>query len=186
MDASAYYNTYTHLATLEPRPVFLERNPAPAHVVSPVWFENKMFGETYGAELAANWIVSPRWRLTGGHTWFRAAMHRTRESLLNDTELAVEGNSPRHRSQLRSQWDLSKNWQFDSSAYYVGRLVSQNIPSYTRLDARLGWRPRPSLELDFVVQNILKRRHLEFISEERILPPTEIGRSAYAKITWHF
>ena len=54
IDLAAYYNDYDNLQTTEPAASFAEATPAPAHVVSPLIYENLMHGETHGLEVAAN------------------------------------------------------------------------------------------------------------------------------------
>jgi hypothetical protein len=49
----------------------------------------------------------------------------------------TEGSIPSQQAQLRSNVNLPWHWQWTTSAYFVGRLAAQNIPSYTRLDTNL-------------------------------------------------
>jgi len=55
------------------------------------------------------------------------------------------------------------------------------------VDARLGWRPRPGLELSVAAQNLFDDRHPEFASEGNLnIHTTESPRSVYGKVTWRF
>jgi iron complex outermembrane receptor protein len=96
----------------------------------------------------------------------------------------AEGDSPRHQIQFHSLLSLPSNFEADAALYYVSSLVNQQTPSYTRIDARLGWRPTESIALSFAGQNLLGR-HAEFAGRGTVLP-SEQKRSAYGKATWRF
>jgi outer membrane receptor for monomeric catechols len=67
----------------------------------------------------------------------------------------------------------------------VDRLPNQKVPSYARLDARLGWRLAESVELSVAGQNLLDPCHFEF-GPAYMLNPTQAKRSVYGRITWRF
>ena len=54
----------------------------------------------------------------------------------------------------------------------------------SRLDARLGWRPLPSLTIAVVGQNLLTDHHAEFGGGSS--GTTEIERSVYGKVVWRW
>jgi iron complex outermembrane receptor protein len=54
------------------------------------------------------------------------------------------------------------------------------------LDARLGWRAAPDLEIALVGRNLLDDSHPEFGSETLAISPTEIERSAFVTLQWRF
>jgi len=64
--------------------------------------------------------------------------------------------------------------EFDASVYQVGRVGQLGgeasdileVPSYARVDARLGWRLGEHSELSLGVQNLFNDRHLEFLSAD--------------------
>ncbi len=186
IDVAAYYNEYTDQQTSEPAAPFFEPTPLPAHYVFPSTYENLMHGETYGVEIAANWKVTDRWTLSPGYSFER--IHMETSPLSQDTETAseTEGSNPDVEAQLRSHVDLSPSLKWDSSAYFVGRLVAQGVPSYTRLDSGLTWRWKEGVSLSLVGQNLLRDHHVEFLDYTGATRSTLIKRSAYAKITWKF
>jgi len=53
------------------------------------------------------------------------------------------------------------------------------VPSYTVLDARLGWRINRRLDASLLVANALDRRHVEFSGAA-----AELRRSALVRLTW--
>jgi hypothetical protein len=87
---------------------------------------------------------------------------------------------------LRSNVNLPWRWQWTTSAYFVGRLTSPKIPSYTRLDSNLEWQPSERLTLGVVGQNLLRNLHQEYAGPDLTVLPSLIQRSAYARITWRF
>jgi iron complex outermembrane receptor protein len=100
--------------------------------------------------------------------------------------LYAEGSSPVHSAQLRSHLNLAHGIAWDASAYFVDRLKSGDIPSYTRLDTGLTWRFTEGLAMSVVGQNLVKDRHLEFLDDSETVNSTLVKRSAYAKLTWQF
>jgi len=68
----------------------------------------------------------------------------------------------------------------------VDSLPALGIPSYITLDARLGWRPTPNIELAIVGQNLLDNQHPEFTPTFIPTRQTEIERGVYGKITLRF
>lgn len=185
-DFAGYYNRYTHLADLVLASPFLQPNPPPAHVILPAVFSNGLQGDSHGAEIAANWNVTDKWRLSSGYTWLVESLWLAPGApppAQNDTSV---GDIPRNQFQIRSYLDLPGNLEFDSSLEYVGRLPAEAVPSYERFDARLGWHPKPALQFSVVVQNLFDGDHVEFLQTELGEQPTAIPRSAYAEIIWHF
>jgi iron complex outermembrane recepter protein len=83
---------------------------------------------------------------------------------------------------------LPAHFEFDTVLRYVDNLAeigrsSPSVPSYLTVDLRLGWRPRPDLELQLVGQNLLDNQHPEFGAPGS---RHEIPRSVYGKVTWKF
>jgi hypothetical protein len=115
-------------------------------------------------------------------------MHLHRDALSQDltTAAGTEGGSPHHQAQLRSHVDLPGKWSWNMSAYFVGRLWAQGVPSYTRLDTNLTWQPAERFSITVAGENLLKDHHLEYMGPDSLILPSMIKRSAYAKIAWQF
>jgi iron complex outermembrane receptor protein len=84
---------------------------------------------------------------------------------------------------LRSQFNLPHRTEFDTSMFYIGRLLDQSVPAYTRLDLRIGWHPLESVDLDLVGQNLLAPRQLEFLNNTGIVA-SYATRIVFARLTW--
>jgi iron complex outermembrane receptor protein len=180
-DIASFYNVYDDLRTAERGQPKFVMTPSP-HVEVPLRLANRMHGETYGTEIAANWKVTDSWKLGAGYTWLNMGLHNTG----NDTtaEGAVDDN-PEHQFHLRSYLDLPHHFQFDTAIYYVDRLARQNAPAYVRLDVRLGWQPTPNFDFSIGIQNLLDDRHPEFGTSTGA-HATEVERNFYGKLTWRF
>ena len=192
-DVAAFYNVYHHLETGDLGTPYLEQVPAPPHLVLPMVLNNNLKGEAHGVELATNWNVTNRWKLSGTYSWLRVRVNPTGSApALEDTRST--GESPAHQAHLRSYLDLPRKLSLDAALYYNGSLSAAEgvlarpgVPAYTRLDARLGWRPAQDLEVSVGLQNLLQARHPEFYSiEALVIPGNQVGRSIYGKVVWRF
>ena len=173
LSLAAFYNQYDDLRSLEPL------NPPAAF---PVELSSGLRGRSTGAELTAEWRVTPAWQLRAGYTELR--VHSEPQPGVPDrgTDRTV-AHDPNHQLLFRSLLNLTARWEFDTTFRYVGPINNQSVPAYTEMDAQLCWRPAPAWELSLDGQNLLHRRHSEFN-----LPGSrrEIGRSVYGQATWRF
>jgi len=186
LDFATFYNVYHDLRTLEPRTPSIQTTPQP-YLLVPLIFANDMHGQTYGAEVSADWSVVDRWRLSGSYSWLD--MRLQLDPLSHDTSSATAAadQSPRHQFKVRSYLALPGRFDFDSSLYYVDRLPALNTPAYTRVDARLAWHATESFELSVVGQNLLDERHFEFMgAADQLSLSSQVKRSVYGKVTWWF
>jgi len=174
-DLATYYNVYQSLATYQMGTIYFAAEPIP-HLVLPEIVENGASGDTYGAELSAQWRPVDYWRLMASYSWLHM-------SLAPDDSTA--GDSPQNQFQIRSYLDLAHNIDFSSALYFVDRLPNQPAPSYFRLDIGLNWRVSKSWEIGVFAQNLTDGGHFEF-SSFTTGAHIEIPRSIYGKITWRF
>jgi iron complex outermembrane recepter protein len=184
-DVAAFYNHYTERHTQEPGVPFFEANPPPLHLVLPTVTRSNISGETHGFEALSQWKLTSFLNLSAGYSLFEIHLHASQNSQDFTTAKGSEGSTPRHACQVRSEVSLPYKLEFDSAVYYVSRLPGPQIPSYARVDARLGWRPTERLETSIGVQNLLDPRHFEFGSGD-FVTATQVGRNAYGKLTWRF
>ena len=108
IDIAAYYNDYDNLATTEPSTSFLEATPAPPHLMQTLTYQNLMYGETHGLEIATNWKAARRWTISPGYALEQLHMHTDPTSVDTITPLFVEKGAPHQSAQLRSHVELRK------------------------------------------------------------------------------
>jgi iron complex outermembrane recepter protein len=185
IDISTFYNQYRDLRSVEPSVPFAVTGPVP-YTEIPLVYGNLLHGTTEGIEATAHLKITDRWTLSPGFAWLKMHLRADSISLDATTAADIEGSIPRHQAQLRSSWNLSHGFSWDTSIYFVDGLPAQQLPSYTRLDTRFSWRPWERLELSLVGQNLLKERHVESNDTHTGVNPTQVERSAYAKVSWRF
>ena len=184
LDVALFYNEYDKLRTSAPGTPFLDPSPFP-HFVFPRTIANESDGETYGGELAVDLRPLDTWRLQATYSYLRIQLHGKTG---NDPSAEIdEGMSPQQHASIRSLMDLHKDVELDLAVRYVDSLPALGVPYYVAVDARLGWRPRPGLELSVAAQNLFDDRHPEFAPEGNLMiHTTESPRSVYGKVTWRF
>jgi len=186
VDSTVFYNRYRDLASLEPGTISIETDPAPPHLVVPNYLSNGLHGETHGIELFANSRVTSRWTLSPGYSFFSMHLHRFAGSQDVTDAGRTEGSIPDHQAQLRSSLNLLHNLQWNASLYFVNRLPTPAIPSYTRLDTGVIWHAGERISLNVTGQNLLKNTHSEYSATDSSVNSGLMRRAAYAKIVWTF
>jgi iron complex outermembrane receptor protein len=194
LDLTVFRNRYRHLAAAEPDEIYFEEIAGALRAVIPTLLRDTFDGRSVGAETFLEWKPLERWSLSASHSVLslstqpsqaRPGGATTADGRSGPVRAVLDGATPRHQGQLRSALNLPRGWEWDSTFYAVGSLPNPRVAGYGRIDTRLGWRGRNGLEISFVVQNLLDRRHIEFLSEDLRIP-VERRRSGYAKITWSF
>lgn len=183
IDLTSFYDHYEDLQTTEPGQPFLSANPVP-HLVVPVFYANEMHGTGYGGEFSLGWKPLGRWKLDAGYSFLHQVLHLNPGSQ-DPAALLSAGDNPRNQFQARSQLSLPHGTEFDTSVYYVGRLVDQSVRAYTRLDQRISWRANDHLEFDVIGQDLLAPRHVEFSNNSGLIP-SYVTRKIFVRLTWRF
>ncbi len=186
-DVTAFYNSYNDLRTVAPRAAlpFPETDPLPPHLVVAADAGNMMEGETYGAELFADWWPLDGWRLRGGYSYFEINLDLPASAPAGTLGLGADGASPSHQFYLRSHADLPYDLELDANFRWVDELPSIGVNDYGTMDLRLGWKPREDLELSLVGQNLLEDKHVEFGPSEFFqISPGAVQRGFYGKLVW--
>jgi iron complex outermembrane receptor protein len=185
VDATAFYNRYDNLHSLQTQNPTFVTSPLPPHVLINAPWANTRRADTYGFEVAANWNVAPNWRLAASYTWLTLLVHSSSSDRSPQTESSIEDNVPRNQAQVRSYYDITKDLEFNAAAYYVETLAGPGVPGYVRVDLGLTWRPKPDVELSVGVQNLLDDRHPEF-GGQFATESTEMQRMIYGQFSVRF
>jgi iron complex outermembrane receptor protein len=134
---------------------------------APTQIENLAWGQVWGVEGWGTVDVTKGWRLSAG--WLELRKSLEADPAAGAGSVANLGNDPRRQWSLRSNLDISSAVQLDAVVRYVAALPEPYVPSYTALDARLGWRISNGLEASAYLQNLGADGHTEF-------GPTEASR----------
>jgi iron complex outermembrane receptor protein len=152
-------------------------------MVIPITQINAMHGHTYGTEIVFNYQVSQWWKLVASYTLLKMHLNSHIESDEPDTQ---EEGSPENQFQVHAFLTMPWNMEFDSALYYVDHIGSNDIPSYVRLDIRIGWEPTKKVNISLALQNLLDDHHPEYSTRVLGLKQSEVTRSIYVKTTWLF
>jgi iron complex outermembrane receptor protein len=173
LSVATFYNRYHGLRSLE------QVNPPAAF---PIVIGNGQDGESFGAEVTADYWLTKGWRLRAGYTELR--IHIWPNPGSTDTSRgAAESHAPDRQFFLHSSLDLPAHLSLDAAFRDIGDIANQQIPGYGELDMRLAWQPVPKLALSVVGQNLLHDHHAEFGT------PTgrrAIKRGVYGSVEWRF
>jgi iron complex outermembrane receptor protein len=123
-------------------------------------FGNAHSGTIQGVEAWADYRASARWRLAGGAD----LIDKDLELEPGAVPIALEqhqGDDPEYQAFLRSSFDLSADLELDLVLRRIGSLPAPEVPAYTALDLRLGWRRGDGLELWVAGRNLLDSQHAE-------------------------
>ena len=172
---ATFYSRYHGLRSLE------QVNP-PAPV--PLVIGNGQDGESYGAELTADYRATDRWRLRAGYTELRVHVWPNPGST-DMSRGATESQAPDRQFFLLSSVDLPAHLGLAAWFRAIDDINNQVVPAYAELNVTLTWRPTSKVECSLVGQNLLHSRHREFGAAAS---PTrrDIQRGVYGAVAWRF
>lgn len=184
-EVAAFYYRYADLRGVLPPgpPLFSGINP-----YLPLDLTNTIGAESYGLEVAVDWLPLPNWRLQANTSLFHIS---SRDALPGAVGGEFSDATPGHQVSLRSSLDITPKLQWDVWLRRVGKIItsseaSATVPAYTSLDMRLAWKASRDLEISLIGQNLLESSHLEYISQNIYSIPVKIERGVYLKADWKF
>jgi iron complex outermembrane receptor protein len=174
-DATIFHNRMRDLIGTVAVPPFVDPS---RRMIIPYTSANSRSGSANGAEFLLADSFAGIWNVALGYSFFA-------QSLIGDKGLGATSNigrisAPRHQMQLRSSLQLPRQFELDSSAYYVGR--NGSVPAYLRLDGQISCQASRRWGLSISGQNLLRARHVEF--ESALGTPSQ--RTVNGKVTWRF
>jgi iron complex outermembrane receptor protein len=164
-----FHHDYDYLRTTETNPAGF------------ITFDSLMEGRSSGIEAWGSWQAAQRWRLSAGWT----AMHqklRLKPGSRDVNATRVAKRDPAHTFQLRSIYGFDDRRDLELTLRKVAGKSFPDVPAYTALDARFGWRIRPGLELALTGEN-LTGSHAEYGT---IVYRAEIERRLGVKLMWEY
>lgn len=166
---TGFYTEYDRLRTLE------QDTP-----LSPFTFRNNAEGRTHGLEIWGDWRPLHKLKLTAGVVFQQVDVDSPPNLLLGSN---FDDNDPSKYGMFKISYDITPDHLLDAVIRYSGRLSNPDVPSYTSMDVRYGWKINPDLELSVIGQNLLDSGHPEFSS---VIARAEYDRGLFAKLQWYF
>jgi len=166
---STYYNLYDDLRSIEIAPGgFL-----------PLRWGNQMRGRASGVEFWSDYQALPWWRLSASLTVMDERF-RFKAGASRILGLAQAGNSPKYQASLKSAMNLGEKVTLDAMLRYVSALPDPRVPAYVELNGRIGWNLTERVQISVVGQNLLHKRHVEYVQG------AAIPRSVMVDLQWRF
>lgn len=182
VDVSAFFHDYTDLRSLQQGNAYIDSSLSEPVLILPLSFRNTMAGTSHGLEAAADVRLGTSTRLRLHYAYL--------EVDLKDFSAAFaereEGTSPAHQAYLNIRHDLGQRLSLDGALRYVDALSAPDVKAYAELDARLGYRPVPDVDLHIAVHNALSSRHQEYAPVSLHSSPALIERSLQLGVTWRY
>lgn len=187
-EVAAFYYRYADLRGVIPGNGLLLYQGNPLYPYFPLDLTNTIGAESYGLEVAVDWLPLPNWRLQANTSLFHIS---SRDALPGAVGGEFSDATPGHQVSLRSSLDITPKLQWDVWLRRVGKIItsseaSATVPAYTSLDMRLAWKASRDLEISLIGQNLLESSHLEYISQNIYSIPVKIERGVYLKADWKF
>ena len=188
IDISTFFNEYTRLRTWE--------GPSNSSAIA----ANMGKGNSHGFEVSGKWQATDKLLLELSYDYLKlktSLKHSSTDSTSIvssvDSLKISEGQSPKNQLRFRAFYNITSNLEFDNMFYFVDSLPTgagnpsnqKGLPSYLRIDTRIGYQPTKAWDLSFGIQNILNHRHREF-KPSMYNRQIEVGRMFYAKIVWQY
>jgi len=177
---STFYNLYNDIRSAN-------YSSSPATFNFPIVYANNLKGETYGAELTADYQVLDWWRLHGGYDLLKENIYvKPGQSDINDAHNEIA--DPEQQVFLGSSMDLPWHTELDVNARWIDSFGINNgatiavVPDYFETDVRLAWHLTKHWEVSVVGQNLLHDRHQEY-GYPGSSSTEEIARSVYGKVS---
>jgi iron complex outermembrane receptor protein len=172
LSVSGFYNSYDKLRSIE---------ISPTPTLLPLVWGNGLAGETYGADIWADYQVTPWWRLSASFDELieHFAVKPGNIALLGVAEL---GDDPQQRASLRSSMNLGPAVTLDGELRYVSALPDPHVPAFVEFNTSIGWNVSDAVRLSLSGFNLLHARHLEFPASEANAVP----RSFAVGLQWRF
>ncbi|MEZ5356575.1 MAG: TonB-dependent receptor [Bryobacteraceae bacterium] len=185
VDTTLFTNGYDRLRGAVLGTPGTETGPGGPQLVIPLYLDNIGRGRTWGVEVASNWNLAERWKVSANYSHLAGNISAPRafDQLRPGDKPSL--TSPAHMIQARSLLDITRKVAFDANAYYISKIPETAVPAYTRIDARVAWQINAVAEIAAGVTNLQAARHLEFVADD-LSESSHIRRAAYVRLTWRF
>ena len=142
-------------------------------------WKNEQTGKSQGIEVSSEWRIAEKWRVSSSYTWMDMSLDGGNET--------YEESTPANQFQIRSYMDITRTLEINSAIYYYDPVPQYDIPSLTRLDIGVTWRPKNNMEIRLWGQNLSDREHQEYGDDPIVAASTsEIQRCVYGSLSYKF
>lgn len=176
-DATAYYNEYSHLATLEQQstPVVYQYD-GEEYTIYPLEFADTRDGQTCGAELAVAIHPVAPWSLKLAYTVEYSHFDDTDES--GDSPF-LYGSYPHNQCSALSIWNVTPRFIFSQWLRYIDNDTEGNLPAYFDLNLNMVWDISRYWDISLSGEHLLSPdiQEAEGVS---------IPRAFYLKLIWSY
>ncbi len=180
-DISIFYNNYDDLRTAADPESTVIVDDEGTYIELLGIANNDLEGVTYGFEAAMEWQVRDNWKLIGAYSYMEMDF-----DFSGQLEEFLNSFYARHQGSLQSRLNLPNNVETDFWLTYTDEIAVQEQPEIWDLSLRLGWQPTSQWQLDLVGQNLLHRHKKQLTSEVISMVSTEIERSVFLRMSYHF
>ena len=167
--ASAYYNVYSDIRSIEDTPV----------VFLPLHWGNGIQGDTYGLETWGDYRATDWWRLEASVN-LMGERFKFRPGATGLLGLSQVGDDPGQVVKLQSSMTLPHGVTLDAFLRYYSALPDPAVPAYAELNLRVGWAVTDKLRLAISGENLLHPQHQEFPAPGANAVP----RSVFVRLSW--
>lgn len=123
---------------------------------------NSGTAKSHGAEVTVNWQAAENLSFALHHSYLDLEIDGTDPASEFFAD-QIGGPNPEHQTSVSWRFEPWQNWSFDGQVRFVDELQNPRIDSYTVVDVRLAWRPRPQWQLALVGRDTGDSDHLEFV-----------------------
>ena len=142
--------------------------------------------DSTGLELGLDLPVTHSLRLQASYTVMNLRPAASADPLTDASGRALAAASPHHWASLHGLLNMGRGRELDLMLRRVGSVGHGDVPAYTAVDLRYGWRASADFELAVVGVNLFDQRHLEYVSSLFPSQPTYQGRQGFVQGVWRF
>lgn len=185
-DFAIFYNDYDDLYSLK---------PSMGMTGVDMDFINGTYGDSHGFEAAVDWKAASWLSVTLTYSYIDSEFTIENKYEVGELNGLFSAATPNHQASLFSSINVAENIQVNLWLRYVDEIstrstveqfaVAHPLDEHVLFDANLIWSLTDNLEFMLVGQNLLNSSQLQY-SALLYTPATEIERSVYAKLTFHF
>ena len=188
LDIALFYNDYDNVKgeTIDVEDMFFDVYEGRSRLVLPLFRRNASAGVIYGAEIYGKTSPVDFWHLALGYSYLENKLDSDMPLFLEVIDIYLNQMDPRHKALFNSRVDISENWAWDVYSYYVGDLIAHEVPSYIRLDTRIGFKVNKHLELELLGQNLLDNEHDEYTFPNLPLQTTRAKTNVIARVNYRY